>query len=242
MTGALPLEKLLAEVAGVVADLDAATPRLTLTANYGERTSSGSKTVPLPVNIDAVSCKHQIHRALMKAALRLGEPLTGRTPANLANHLTRHLALIQQQGWAAQLHTQLQPLIQDARNATTVRAERINVGECGYTNDAGTCTTQLIPQRDQDTITCRNCGTIWDVKTRQRDAIGGAWLAVGYPATIIRSLAAYGITIKPKHFENWVRLGHLKPAAEQDGRKQYRVNEVWAVARRMEERRKITKQ
>lgn len=57
MTDALPLEKLLAEVDSVVADLEAATPRLTLTANYGERTSSGSKTAPAPVNIDAGTCQ-----------------------------------------------------------------------------------------------------------------------------------------------------------------------------------------
>ena len=229
----------LAEVADVVTVLDAGLSRASLTARYGERVnSSGPLHAPLPINETLYDAKRGLHVALMKAALQIGERITDRSCAGLAAHLTRNLGLVRRQEWAPKFKKDFQEVAKKAYQATQPPGERINVGECGYVHEGWACTSTLMPRRDQDNITCRSCGTVWDVKLRQRDAIGGAWLAVGFPATIIRALSAYGITIKPKHFENWVRLGHLEPVAEQDGRKQYRVNEVWAVARRMEDRRK----
>jgi len=229
----------LAEVADVVTVLDAGLSRASLTARYGERVnSSGPLHAPLPINETLYDAKRGLHVALMKAALQIGERITDRSCAGLAAHLTRHLDEVRRQEWAPKFKKDFQEVAKKAYQATQPPGERINVGECGYVHEGWACTSTLMPRRDQDNITCRSCGTVWDVKLRQRDAIGGAWLAVGFPATIIRALSAYGITIKPKHFENWVRLGHLEPVAEQDGRKQYRVNEVWAVARRMEDRRK----
>ena len=225
------------EVDGVVEVLDAGLARTSLTAGYGERVSgSGSLHAPLPINEAVFDAKRALHVWLMKTALKIAEvagPLSLRTTQGLASYLMTHLDAVRRQEWVVGLETELRGLLDKANQSTQPPGERINVGECGYVFENTTCTNPLTPLRTQDTITCRVCGTDWDVKARQRDAIGGAWLAIGYPATIIRALAAYGITIKPKSFENWVKRGHLEPVAEQDGRKQYRVNEVWAVARRM---------
>ena len=232
----------LAEVDGVVEVLDAGWARTSLTAGYGERVSGGgSLHAPLPINEAVFDAKHALHVWLMRRALMIAEqagPLSLRTPQGLASYLRSNLDFVRRQDWAPGLEGELRGLLKTAHQSTQPPGERINVGECGYVFENAACANPLTPLRTQDTITCRVCGTDWDVKARQRDAIGGAWLAIGYPATIIRALAAYGIAIKPKSFENWVRLGHLEPAAEQNGRKQYRVNEVWAVARRMQERRK----
>jgi hypothetical protein len=234
----------LAEVDGVVEVLDQGVARTSLTAGYGERvSSSGALHAPLPINENVFDARHGLHTYLMKTALKLAEvtgPLTGRTSQNLAAYLIRHLDALRRQDWAPAVEAELRKLLGEATRSTQPPGERVNVGECGYVFEGQACTNPLAPLRSQDEITCKVCGTSWDVKARQRDAIGGAWLAIGYPATIIRALAAYGITVKPKHFENWVKLGHLEAAAEQNGRKQYRVNEVWAVARRMGERRKNT--
>ena len=230
----------LAEVDGVVEVLDAGLARTSLTAGYGERVSGGgSLHAPSPINEAVFDAKHALHVWLMRRALmiaKLGGPLSLRTPQGLATYLLVNLDVVRRQDWAPSLEGELRGLLKTGAQSTQPPGERINVGDCGYVFENTTCTNPLTPLRTQETITCRVCGTGWDVKARQRDAIGGAWLAIGYPATIIRALAAYGITIKPKHFENWVKRGHLEPAAEQDGRKQYRVNEVWAVARRMGER------
>ena len=228
------------EVDGVVEVLDAGLARTSLTAGYGERVSgSGSLHAPLPINEAVFDAKRALHVWLMRRALMIAEvagPLSLRSPQGLASYLRSNLDVLRRQDWAPALEVELRGLLTKANQSTQPPGERINVGECGYVSENTTCTNPLTPLRTQDTITCRVCGTDWDVKARQRDAIGGAWLAIGYPATIIRALAAYGITIKPKSFENWVKRGHLEPVAEQDGRKQYRVNEVWAVARRMGER------
>jgi DNA-directed RNA polymerase subunit RPC12/RpoP len=230
----------LAEIDGVVEVLDAGVARSSLTAGYGERvSSSGSLHAPLPINEAVFDARHALHAYLMRTALRLADvagPLDGRTSQHLASYLITHLDTLRRMEWAPTVEAELRKMLGGAVRSTQPPGERINVGECGYVFENETCTNPLAPLRTQDEITCKVCGTSWDVKARQRDAIGGAWLAIGYPATIIKALAAYGITIKPKHFENWVKRGHLEPAAEQNGRKQYRVNEVWAVARRMGEK------
>jgi DNA-directed RNA polymerase subunit RPC12/RpoP len=227
----------LAEVDSVVEVLDAGVARTSLTAGYGERvSSSGSLHAPLPINEAVFDARHALHTYLMRTALKLAEttgPLTSRTSQGLAAYLLSNLDVLRRMDWAPGVEAELRKLLGEATRSTQPPGERINVGECGYVYEGESCTNPLTPLRTQDEITCKVCGTNWDVKARQRDAIGGAWLAIGYPATIIRALAAYGITVKPKHFENWVKRGHLSPAAEQDGRKQYRVNEVWAVARKM---------
>jgi hypothetical protein len=229
----------LAEVDGVVEVLDAGVARTSLTAGYGERVSaSGSLHAPLPINEAVLDAKMGLERFLMKTALELAKVTRslkpgGRDAKGLASYLIAHMDTLRRQDWAVTAEAELRKLLGEAARSTQPPGERVNVGECGYVFEGQACTNPLAPLRSQDEITCKVCGTSWDVKARQRDAIGGAWLAIGYPATIIKALAAYGITIKPKHFENWVARGHLEPAAEQNGRKQYRVNEVWAVARRM---------
>jgi hypothetical protein len=155
MTDALQLEKLLAEVDSVVADLDHATPRLTLTANYGERTSSGSKTAPAPVNIDAVSAKHALHTWLMTSALQLGQPLTGRSPQALASHLLTHMALVVSNGWVDGWTKQLGPLMRDATNAAQTAAKKEFAGKCQTTH----CETDLWTTQGSDTTRCKTCGT-----------------------------------------------------------------------------------
>lgn len=240
---AFRLEQRLAETDSVLADIELAVPRLTLTATYGER-MGGSKALhaPAPVNVDALDAKVSLHRFLADTALRLAmatdTPFTNRSPQGLASYLLSNINALRSMDWVGSVLPGLETVMRGCEQAAMVAGERINVGECGYIQDDIVCDNPLTPYRNQRDITCKVCGTVWNVKERQRDAIGGAWLAIDFPPVIIRALADYGITIKPKDFENWVAAGHLKSAAEHNGRKQYRVNEVWAVARRMKERKR----
>lgn len=211
MTDALPLEKLLSEVPALVADLDAVTPRATLTANYAERTSSGSKTAPAPVNVDALSAKHALHTWLMKTALQLGEPIPGRTPQQLAQHLTNHLTLITELGWANTLHTQLRPLIQDARNATRTRDNhqpRVFAGTCAE------CTTELYAQKGDTQAKCKTCGTTYEVLKWRAHAATAKNYYLGTPADLSRKLSApqYGHTITADQIRKWANRGKLQRA------------------------------
>lgn len=232
----------LAEVDSVVGDLVRAVPRASLTASYGERVSaSGSLHAPLPINDSALDAHMALDKYLMVTCIELAKvcgPLTSRTSSGLATYLLTNIGSLRRQDWAGTVHATLAGLLRKAEQAHQPAGERINVGDCGYVYEGVTCTNPLTPFKNQDHINCRVCGTTWDVKERQRDAIGSAWAAIDYPPVVIRALAEYGIRIKPNDFKNWVKLGHLQPAGEEQGRKQYRVSEVWATAKRMQERRK----
>lgn len=242
MTDALPLEKLLAEVDSVVADLEAAIPRLTLTANYGERTSSGSKTAPAPVNIDAVSAKHALHTWLMKTALLLGEPITQRTPQALASHLLTHTPLLVQLGWATTLHNELQPLIRDATQAAHTAAKKEFAGTC-RTPDCG---TELWTIAGSDETRCKTCGTEYTAintwRTQAQDyARNTEHNILGYPATLSQRLHhIHGETITPEHIRLLASKGLLtraNPERGSDGKKlraMYRLGDVKNLIRERE--------
>ena len=211
MTDALPLEKLLAEIDSVIADLDAATPRLTLTANYGERTSSGSKTAPTPVNIDALSAKHALHTWLMTNAILLDRPLTGRPPQALASHLLTHIGLIITNGWADGWHNQLHPLIQDATKAsqTTQHGQpKVFAGTCAE------CTTELYAAKGDTEARCKGCGTTYEVLKWRAHAATAKNYYIGTPADLSRKLSApqYGHTITADQIRKWANRGKLTRA------------------------------
>lgn len=242
MTDALPLEKLLAEVDSVVADLEAVTPRLTLTANYGERTSSGSKTAPAPVNIDAVSAKHALHTWLMKTAVKLGETLTGRSPQALASHLLVHMPTIEQLGWTTTLHTELAPLMRDCTNAAHTAAKREFAGTCQTPN----CGTELWTTQGSDDTRCKTCGTEYtqirswrtQARTYAQDRENNIQ---GYPNTLSQRLAAiHGETITPEHIRLLASKGLLtraNPERDSDGKKlraMYRLGDVKNLIRERE--------
>jgi len=231
----------LAEVDSVVEVLDAGVARTSLTAGYGERvSSSGSLHAPLPIDEGVFDARHALHTWLMRKGLLLAEvsgPLTSRTSQGLASYMIRNLDAMRRQDWAPGLEAELRGLLKKATQACQAPGERVSVGNCGAIVADVECTNPLTPLKDQDEIRCKVCGTTWDVKARQRDAIGASWNAVGPPPLIIKALAQYGIHVRMSSFKNWVKLGHLQPV-DGEGRKEYRVNEVWAVAKRMKERRK----
>ena len=251
MTDALPLEKLLAEVDSLVADLDAAIPRLTLTANYGERTSSGSKTAPAPVNVDAVSAKYALHTWLVKTCALVGEPFTTRphqerasprTPQSLSSHLLTHMTLIVANGWAATFHTQLAPLMRDCNQAANTTAGREFAGTCQTEH----CGTELWTTTGNDTTRCKTCGTeytaIQNWRTQARDyARNQEHDILGYPSTLSQRLSAiHGETITPEHIRLLASKGLLvraNPETGSDGKKlraMYKLGDVKALIREKE--------
>lgn len=220
MTEPLQLEKLLAEVDAVVADLEAAIPRLTLTANYGERTSTGSKTAPAPVNIDAVSAKHALHTWLMKTALKLGEPITQRTPQALASHLLTHTPLITQLGWATTLHNELAPLIRDAKVAGQVDQRgqpKVFAGTCAD------CSTELYATKGETEARCKGCGQTYEVLKWRAHAATAKNYYIGTATDLSRKLSApqYGYEITADQIRKWAnrdKLTRANPLEDEHGK------------------------
>jgi hypothetical protein len=240
------LEQLLCELDSIVQDLVTAIPRASLTASYGERVSaSGSLHAPLPINDTALDAHMALDKYLMRTCLDLASftniHLSRRDSSGLASYLLANMGKLRGMDWAGTVEGELSRLLKKCLQATQPQGERINVGACGSVFNEVTCDNPLNPLKFQDTIKCRVCGTDWDVRERQRDAIGAAWTHSATPPIIMRALAEYGVHIRPDSFKNWVKLGHLAPVGDTSP-KEYRVNEVWAVAKRMAERRKVKKQ
>lgn len=211
MTDALSLEKLLAEVDSVVADLDHATPRLTLTANYGERTSSGSKTAPAPVNIDAVSAKHALHVWFYKTVLRVGVPIGQRSIQALASHLLLHMSTIIANGWVTSLHKELQPLMRDAKVASQVDSRgqpKVFAGTCAE------CSTELYATKGDTEARCRGCGTTYEVLKWRAHAETAKNYYIGTATDLSRKLSApqYGYEITADQIRKWANRGKLDRA------------------------------
>lgn len=238
------LESVLRDVDEVDGELTRAVSAVSMTANYGPREGSGggAQHAPAPLNVDALSARKELRDYVMNTALRVAlgtsKPLAGRDVHALTNYLYTSTPWLRRQSFAPDILTQLQKLTHKGRTASQPRGERINVGQCGNIYKDVECTQPLNPLTTQTTIQCRTCGTTWNIRDRQRTAIQTAWQATAPPPVIIRALAAYGLTIKPKHLENWIQAGHLTHVTELAGRKQYRVSDVHAVATRMQARRK----
>jgi hypothetical protein len=125
-----------------------------------------------------------------------------------------------------------------ATAAIDLPADTFNAGTCGYIDGNETCGNTLTPSTTDTFYQCQVCGTTWDVRRRQRDAISAAWNAVAAPPTIIRALSQWGLKVKSKDFENWVTRGYLTPAGVVEGRKHYLMLDVFDVSERMAKRRK----
>lgn len=207
------LEVALAEIDSVMADLEAAIPRMTLTATYGERTRSGSKTAPAPVNIDAVSAKHALHAWLMKTALRVGEPFGRRDIPALASHLLTHMPTIAANGWAVTLHNELVPLLNDCTNVTRVIEQKTFAGTCAQ------CSTDLYAQKDKKEVRCRTCGQTYEVLAWRAHAATAKEYHIGTPAELSRALTspAYGIEVSVDQICKWAKRGKLERANEEYG-------------------------
>jgi hypothetical protein len=234
------LEVALAEVDVTVADLEAALPHLTLTANYDERTRSGSKTAPVPVNIEALDAKHELLAWLTSAALRLRAPLirdgvrVKRTAQGLSSHLLTHHTRIHELGWAGQWAQDLQGLLNTCQNVTHRAQKREFAGTCTTEN----CGAELWVTIGGDDTRCKVCGTTYTAVQEWRN--GARDYArktendiVGYPDALSKRLrAVHGEDITPEHIRLLASRGLLEranPERGSDGKKlraMYRLGDI----------------
>jgi hypothetical protein len=235
-----PLEIALAEVDVTMADLELVLPRLTLTASYGERMASGSRTAPVPVNVAALDAKHALLTWLTKAVLRLEAPMVRdgqrikRTAKGLSSHLFCHLSVIEQNGWADQWARELRGLLNECGNVTHHAQRREFAGTC-QTPDCG---TELWVTIGGDDTRCRTCDATYtavqewrqgarDYAKKTEDDI------VGYPATLAQRLATiHGETVGADYIRVLASRGLLtraNPERGADGKKlraMYRLGDV----------------
>lgn len=236
-------EELLVTCDQVDAALSEAVRDVSMTAKYGSMGGSGggSQHAPAPLNVSALSARQELHSHLLNTAILIAqhtrERMTGRGVHAISNYLFTNMNWLRTNSHGPVAYREIRERVTAGKQILEPGGERVNVGKCGYKLDGAECTQPLNPCRDQQTIRCQTCGTVWDVKDRQRDAIGGAWGAVATPALIVRALKAYGLKITPKDITNWTVRGDLAPVGTDGARKTYRVSEVWTVAK--DKKRKV---
>lgn len=239
------LHTMLNNVPGLIEDL-------TITATRQDHISTASIRAksddsPLPVNLAATWATQRLTKAIDTTwRLSQGGPAyryedTAEDRAAAANNNLDNLI---KQPAVIDAYTQLQAAVEHATTTIDRRPERIHLGACAHTttNNDGqklVCDNPLWATPDDVWLHCDQCGTTWDIKARQRDAISAAWNVLADPPAIVRALQSQQIPITMKRFENWVQLGHLNPVmADKSGRKLYRVSDAFKVHLKMAARRR----
>lgn len=161
------LTKLLAELDSVVGELQAAVPRASLTASYGERvSSSGSLHAPLPINEAALDAHMALDKLLMMYAFevaKLGDPLQGRDSRALSNYLFARVNVVRRQHWAPDFKRALEACVKECEQVTHRAAGKEFAGTCQKDG------TNLYAVIGSDEARCTTCGTEYRDIQRWRD-------------------------------------------------------------------------
>ncbi|MEQ4566200.1 hypothetical protein [Paenarthrobacter sp. CAP02] len=193
----------LGEVGGVVAQVEAVIPRLTLTATYGER-MGGSKAqhAPAPVSVDAVSSLDELQRFLLNTALSIATTnnlLHGRGSGDVADYLAGNMHRIKTLPNAHDRYKQLDALLRNCENVVRVAEQRVFAGNCAE------CNTDLYAAKGDHEARCKTCGTTYEVLKWRAHAIKAAKYYVGTATDLSRKLAApeYGYNITADQIRKW---------------------------------------
>ena len=224
-------EHRLAEVDGVVDELTAVIPRLTLTATYGQRASSGQALhAPAPVNVDAVSGLDELHRWLLNTALRLAQDtrktLEGRSHKAVSSWLIKHMGALRQRNWCTGLHAELDKLLRECERITHEAVPRTFAGRCAEDD------TELYAVKGDAEVRCRTCGTSYEVLKWRAHAQTAKDYYIGTPADLSRKLSTplYGIEVTADQIRKWATQRGKQPAklvrANDTGNPTYRLGDV----------------
>ena len=231
----------LAEVAGVVGQVEALVPRMTLTATYGDR-SPGVKAqhAPAPVAIDALSALLELRHFLLNTALRVAtptNPITGRGSGELGEFLARNIRTVASLSNAYDLATQLDKLVCQCERAGRLLEHKQFAGTC----QTDGCGTDLYTGQGSNHARCGTCGAEYEAVQEWRDGAKEYARAqddntVGYPDALSQRLnRVHGIDIGADYIRKLASLGTLKranPERGPDGKKlraMYRLGDIKAI-------------
>uniref|UniRef100_UPI003F491222 hypothetical protein n=1 Tax=Arthrobacter silvisoli TaxID=2291022 RepID=UPI003F491222 len=194
----------MAEVDSVVDELSKVTARVTLTATYGQRASSGqAQHAPAPVNVDAVSGLDELHRWLMGVALRLAQDtrkqMEGRSHQAVSSWLIKHMPDLRMRNWCTTLHGELDKLLRECERITHEAVPRTFAGRCAEDD------TELYAVKGEAEVRCRTCGTSYEVLKWRAHAQTAKDYYIGTPADLSRKLSApqYGIEVTADQIRKW---------------------------------------
>ena len=232
----------LGEVAGVVGQVEALVPRMTLTATYGDRSPGvRAQHAPAPVAVTALSDLLELQRFLLNLGLRVAEhtrePLQGTTSFDLAYYLASHMKHIRTFPNAHDLATKLDALVRQCERAGRLLEHKQFAGAC----QTEACGTDLYTEQGSNHARCGTCGTEYEAVQEWRDGAKEYARAqddnlIGYPDALSQRLnRVHGITIGADYIRKLASLGTLKranPERGPDGKKlraMYRLGDIKTI-------------
>lgn len=234
------LTDLLAHVPGILEELDVA-----LTRQAKLRPVRGLAVVDavsMPYNVSAAEQARDLRAVLLPWVTRIRDDLginvrPGHTStAALARGLQNYTGFIRRMEGAEGLLWDLRETVEKVRRVIDVRIEKVFVGSCRSVFNADgerqpVCSEHMYAPARNVEFTCGKCGTVHDVKSRQKQAIAASENRVLAPQMIARALTRNGEPLNVERLYNWVKRGLLQPAALDpvSKRKLYRVGDVLDV-------------
>jgi hypothetical protein len=218
--------------------------------------------VKMPFNVGAARARDDLH-AILAAWAKLvseerttavlgyadGKPVVNHVPTPLTckdNPTQISGWLLQYTGWlrrhpaAADALLEISDAVAAVERMIDVRPRLQYIGPCTALTDDGhrvvTCTADLYAKEDAATVTCRACGTEWDMWLRRSANLRAAANVVSDPETISRALQSNGVPVSVERIYKWRQRGMLTPARTnpKTGRSQYRFGDVHALFERMQ--------
>jgi hypothetical protein len=239
----------------IMAELDVNVAKLSVRGKPGAGGSGGSSIHgAAPVDQTAVDVKHDLKKGVVAAAAAVAR-ISHDHPAVSSNTEQVCVWLAEKADWfalnpsLAEWHGRLLRLYRKACATIDIPPDTMTVGVCGalvacgwpenFESFAGDlwCTRELVIRPGQGTITCRDCGTLWDVHQRRKDALEAAWLEPVRPGAIAAALKGWGMAVTLNAVQHWIKKGLLIPADEEGGYKRYRLVEAHELAHRIQLRR-----
>lgn len=162
---------------------------------------------------------------------------TSTDPADLAAWMLHRLPQVRQHPAAEQLVDEIVIAVRAVEHAVDRPSERWYAGPCGgrhvtVDDDTSTelevdCDAELYAAPGAEHITCRQCGTNWDVADRRKWLLAEAEDALAYAELIAQALSALGQPLKGDRVRKWVERQRLVAhGTDLQGRPLYRVGDV----------------
>lgn len=224
---------LLVSIPGWVTELTTQAARLNVTGpTVG---TSGTKTPPLPVNVNAAEVMGDLRNTIRGIYLATKHH-TDTTTTGMVDTLVHDLPSITSNPDAGNMADELDHAIHRARNAVDIPPDRIDVGVCGHDEQGVVCTDRVTAVKGEAWARCRTCGTEYDVADRRSTRVEEGRKKLVRASVICAVLTATGTPTRPDNITRWRDAGRIK-AVTVDGVELYRLQEVEPVAREAHENR-----
>lgn len=162
------------------------------------------------------------------------------SPARLAESIRNHTRWLSRQPEIGTHVIALTSACTKARHACDRPPAKNYVGPCGYDDGTTVCEWELYVEPSDKSVVCPVCGKYWDVDERRKNAFDSIPDDLTAPiSTITRVFRNEDIEITRSQLQHWADRKLIDSAlVDENGRKQYRLLDVYRMFQLMEAKMK----